>query len=264
MRLPGMLRSLAANLRAGAEPNGTVLNVVLPRPAGHNIALAAELSLAQSPSGVAAVASAAASAEPTDALGKLEKKMTLVFAKDTLEKTIQMISDEAGVPMEIVGPDLQLEGITKNQSFGLDEQDKSAKAILKVVLQKANPDGKLVYVVTKQDGAEAILITTRAAAQKRGDTIAQANDPGEYHDERNPGHRSPKRELREYVSSYRTTTNSPRPRHGLQEKAQYIDRARLERTERKNAMIIVMQAEAAQSDLDHVVTRVEGLGLRPT
>ena len=172
MRLPGMLRSLAANLRAGAEPNAAVLNVVLPRHAGHNIALAAELALAQSPSGVAAVASAAASAEPTDALGKLEKKMTLVFAKDTLEKTIQMISDEAGVPMEIVGPDLQLEGITKNQSFGLDEQDKTAKQILKAVLQKANPDGKLVYVVTKQDGAEAILITTRAAAEKRGDTLA--------------------------------------------------------------------------------------------
>ena len=171
MRLPGMLRSLTANLRAGAEPNGVVLNVVLPRPAGHNIALAAELALAQSPLGVAPVAAATASAA-TDALGKLEKKMTLVFAKDTLEKTIQMISDEVGVPMEIVGPDLQLEGITKNQSFGLDEQDKSAKAILKVVLQKANPDGKLVYVVTKQDGAEAILITTRAAAEKRRDTLA--------------------------------------------------------------------------------------------
>jgi hypothetical protein len=171
MRLPGMLRSLAANLRAGAEPNGVVLNVVLPRPAGHNIALAAELALAQSPLGAAPIAAAAAPAA-ADSLGKMEKKMTLVFAKDTLEKTIQMISDEVGVPMEIVGPDLQLEGITKNQSFGLDEQDKSAKAILKVVLQKANPDGKLVYVVTKQDGAEAILITTRAAAEKRGDTLA--------------------------------------------------------------------------------------------
>jgi len=171
MRLPGMLRSLAANLRAGAEPNGAVLNVVLPRPAGHNIALAAELALAQSPLGAAPIAAAAAPAA-TDALGKLEKKITLVFAKDTLEKTIQMISDEVGVPMEIVGPDLQLEGITKNQSFGLQEEDKSAKAILKVVLQKANPDGKLVYVVAKQDGEEVILITTRAAAEKRRDTLA--------------------------------------------------------------------------------------------
>jgi hypothetical protein len=74
--------------------------------------------------------------------------------------------------MEIVGPDLQLEGITKNQSFGLDEQDKTAEQILKAVMQKANPDGKLVYVVTKQNGEEVILITTRAAAQKRGDTLA--------------------------------------------------------------------------------------------
>ncbi|MFM8953210.1 MAG: hypothetical protein ACKOOF_09165 [Planctomycetaceae bacterium] len=171
MRLPGMLRSLAANLRAGPEPKGAVLNVVLPRPAGHNIALAVELALAQSPLQPAPV-EAAAAAEPTDALGKLERKMTLVFAKDTLEKTIQMIAEETGVPMEIIGPDLQLEGITKNQSFGLDEQDTSARAILKAVLQKANPDGKLVYVVTKQDGAEMILITTRAAAEKRRDTLA--------------------------------------------------------------------------------------------
>jgi len=171
LQLPTMLRYLAANLRAGAEQGGVVLNAVLPRHAAHNIALAGELALAQSPAAVAAPAAASAS-EPTDALGKLKKKMTLTFAKDTLEKTIQMISDETGVPMEIVGPDLQLEGITKNQSFGLDEQDKTAEQILNVVMQKANPDGKLVYVVTKQDGMEAILITTRAAAQKRGDTLA--------------------------------------------------------------------------------------------
>lgn len=171
MRLPGMLRSLAANLRSGPEPNGAVLNVVLPRPAGHNIALAAELALAQAPP-QATPGTVDAAAEPADALGKLERKMTLVFAKDTLEKTIQMIAEETGVPMEILGPDLQLEGITKNQSFGLDEQEKTAEQILKVVLRKANPEGKLVYVVTRQDGAEAILITTRAAAEKRGDTLA--------------------------------------------------------------------------------------------
>ena len=171
MRLPAMLRSLVAQLRSGAEQGGVVLNAVLPRQAGHNIALASELALAQAPAAAAAPVAASTSA-PADALGKLKKKMTLTFAKDTLEKTIQMISDETGVPMEIAGPDLQLEGITKNQSFGLDEQDKTAEQILKVVLQKANPDGKLVYVVTKLDGADAILITTRAAAEKRGDTLA--------------------------------------------------------------------------------------------
>jgi hypothetical protein len=97
--------------------------------------------------------------------------MTLTFVKDNLERSIQVISEEIGVPMEILGGDLQLEGITKNQSFGLDEQDKTAEAVLRVILAKANPDGKLVFVVRKKDGGETIEITTRAAVQKRGDTL---------------------------------------------------------------------------------------------
>ena len=97
--------------------------------------------------------------------------MTLTFAKDTLEKSIQMISEEIGVPMEILGGDLQLEGITKNQSFALDERDKPAEAILRVILAKANPDGKLVYVVRSEEGRESIKITTRAAVAKRGETL---------------------------------------------------------------------------------------------
>ena len=70
-------------------------------------------------------------------------------------------------------PLLQLEGITKNQSFGLDEKNKPADEILRNIMLKANPDGKLVYVVkSKQPGGEEVLlITTRAAAGKRGDTL---------------------------------------------------------------------------------------------
>ncbi|MFM8986076.1 MAG: hypothetical protein ACKONH_08475, partial [Planctomycetia bacterium] len=72
----------------------------------------------------------------------------------------------AGLPA-----DLQLEGITTNQAVGLDETDTTAEAVLRAVLAKANPDGKLVFVVRKKDGQETIEITTRAAAQKRGDTL---------------------------------------------------------------------------------------------
>ncbi len=38
---------------------------------------------------------------------------------------------------------------------------------------KANPDGKLVYVVKPKElgGEEMLLITTRAAAAKRGDKL---------------------------------------------------------------------------------------------
>ncbi|MFM9058041.1 MAG: protein kinase domain-containing protein [Planctomycetaceae bacterium] len=178
IELPTMVRVLAANARGGPEGKVAVVNAYLPRHAGHNLALAAELALAQATGGGGAVAAAAAApagpAAPPGALGALGRKMTLVFAKDTLEKSIQMISEEIGVPMEIRGPDLQLEGITKNQSFALDEHDKPAAEILKAILAKANPDGKLVYVVRKQDGAESIEITTRAAVAKRGDVLPPA------------------------------------------------------------------------------------------
>ena len=174
MRLPQMIRMLGANLRAGAEGRGAVVNAYLPRHAPHNLALATELALAQSP-GRAGPASAGparpAEAAPQDALGRLQKKITLTFVKDNLERSIQIIAEEAGVPMEILGGDLQLEGITKNQSFGLDERDKTAEAVLRVILAKANPDGKLVFVVRKKDGGETIEITTRAAAEKRGDKL---------------------------------------------------------------------------------------------
>ncbi|MFM7243491.1 MAG: hypothetical protein ACKO40_04850, partial [Planctomycetaceae bacterium] len=176
-RLPAMLRVLAGQARGGAEGRGVVLNAYLPPHAPHNIALAAELALAQTPGTAAPAAAAAAATEPKGALGRLAKRLTLTFAKDNLERSIQMVSEETGVPMEILGGDLQLEGITKNQSFGLEEKDKTADEILRVILAKSNPDGKLVYIVKEKDGEEWVLITTRAAVEKRGDTLPPAYAP---------------------------------------------------------------------------------------
>ncbi len=82
-----------------------------------------------------------------------------------------MLSKEIDVDVVILGPDLQLEGITKNQSFGLDERQQPAGDILQKVLKLANPQGKLVYVVRPQGDREAIFVTTRAAAAKRGEKI---------------------------------------------------------------------------------------------
>ena len=177
LRLPGMLRVLAGQLRSGAEGKGVVLNAYLPQHAAHNIALAAELALAQTPGATIAASAGPAAAEPQSALEKLGRKMTLTFAKDNLERSIQMVSDETGVPMEILGGDLQLEGVTKNQSFGLDERDKTADEILRVILAKSNPEGKLVYVLKEKDGEEWVLITTRAAVEKRGDPLPPAFSP---------------------------------------------------------------------------------------
>lgn len=181
LRLSPMLRALVANLRSGPEGQVAVLNAYLPRHAGHNLALASELALAQAPGGDPVAVATTATAPPAtaqDAVSKLRKPMTLVFARDTLEKSVQMIADEIGVPIEINGRDLELEGITKNQSFGLSERDSTADAILRVILAKSNPDGKLVYVVRQQGGAETVEITTRAAVAKRGDTLPPGFEAG--------------------------------------------------------------------------------------
>ena len=75
--------------------------------------------------------------------------------------------------VEILGGDLQLEGITKNQSFGLDERNRPAGEILRKIMLQANPDGKLVYIVKPRvpGGEEMLFITTRKAVEKRGDKL---------------------------------------------------------------------------------------------
>jgi hypothetical protein len=88
-----------------------------------------------------------------------------------LETSLALLQEEIGAKIVIVGGDLQLEGITKNQSFGIDEKDKPAFEVLKGVLLKANPLGKLVYVIVKEGNEESLKITTRAAAEKRKETI---------------------------------------------------------------------------------------------
>ena len=77
-----------------------------------------------------------------------------------------MLFEDLGIKYEILGTDMQLEGITKNQSFGLDEHDKPAEEILQKIMHLANPDGKLVYVIKPKapGGPEMLFITTRAAA----------------------------------------------------------------------------------------------------
>lgn len=91
--------------------------------------------------------------------------------------------DEVGVPVKLVGGDLQLDGITQNQQIRqFNMMDKPAEEVLIALLMKANPittvkspdeaDQKLVYVIgpdpEKPDGDKVILITTRAVSTKKG------------------------------------------------------------------------------------------------
>src|SRR5262249_2165033 len=62
-RLPSMLRKLAAYTRSSSDADHTVLRCYLPLPAGHNLLMAAELTLVESPSKASRLVSAAPSAD---------------------------------------------------------------------------------------------------------------------------------------------------------------------------------------------------------
>jgi hypothetical protein len=170
-----MVKIVGEFSRSGVEGRQAVLRCYLPAIAAQNLLMGTELALAENTAkNSSGDAGAAVAINEAQSIGqKLKRVTSLTFARDTLEKAIQLLADDIGVKAEIVGPDLQLEGITKNQSFGLDEKDKPADEILRDIMLKANPDGKLVYVIKpKEAGAdETLLITTRTAAAKRGDKL---------------------------------------------------------------------------------------------
>lgn len=171
-RLPEWMRLLTEYTRSGVEDGQPVLRCYLPNIAAGNLLMASELALEEQP--VLAANVAAAGPKRSQSIAELLKtRTTLSFPRDTLEKSLQMLFQDVGIQYEILGGDLQLEGITKNQSFGLDEHDKTVEEILQKIMRLANPDGKLVYVIKPKTpgGPEMLFITTRAAVAKRGDKL---------------------------------------------------------------------------------------------
>jgi hypothetical protein len=194
-RFPGMLRQLKIYTRSGSEQGFAVFRCYLPVQAGHNLLLAGELCLSAAgiedrpgadgygADGQTAVAHRGATTDE-----KLASITSLVLPKDTLEQALQLLAEDIGVEIEILGRDLQLAGITKNQSFGIDLRDQPASNILLEILRRANPDRTatgpadsrqmLVYMIRRgEDGSLRILITTRTAAAVRGDALPEVFQP---------------------------------------------------------------------------------------
>lgn len=187
-RLPGMLRTLSHYTRAGDEDRRAVVRAYLPAIAGHNLLMAGELLLTQPHGDVngGEVTNTAESPEaPATVAERLASNTSLSFTKESLEQAVALLGEDIGVEIVIAGGDLQLDGITKNQSLGLDLRDRPAGEILVEILLRANPDRqatgpadprqKLVYVVepTTTGAAERIIVTTRTAAEKRGDRLPE-------------------------------------------------------------------------------------------
>lgn len=183
---PEYVRLLSSYTRSGTEHNQAVLRSYLPGGAGQYLLVGTELTLSSlggDGGGAASTVAAVETKEPVTIAEKLDKIGSLSFPRDTLEVSIQLLSKEMGTEIVIIGADLQLDGITKNQSFGIEELNKPCKKILEKILTLANPDKtatgpndekqKLVYVVKPGEGGgpETVYVTTRAQAEKRGDKL---------------------------------------------------------------------------------------------
>jgi len=216
-RFPRMFELLATYTRHGAQGHDALLRCYLPARAAHNLALAARLLLDEP---------ALRTDRPVDrpieravrVADRLRQRASLSFRRDTLENALHALGEAIGVKIEIMGRDLQLGGITRNQSFGIDLRNRPAEEILQRIVRLANPDPSadgladprqsLVYVIgaespgrtiqdptghrfTPSEPAETatgtiskkIYVTTRRQAQQRGDPLPSVFLPSDHRSE---------------------------------------------------------------------------------
>jgi LmbE family N-acetylglucosaminyl deacetylase len=114
---------------------------------------------------------AAVPARQPSVFDKRSTKTSLSFPRNSFEASLKLLGDDIGIEIVILVKDLQDEGITKNQSFGLDARDRPADQILRKILKLADRHGRLVYIIKAKetDGKNVVYITTRAAVKKRGE-----------------------------------------------------------------------------------------------
>lgn len=183
IQYPSMLQVLAAYSRLGVERDQLVIRAVLPPGAPHSLYLAGYLAVRERPLGETVPTQVAPppTAAPRGLAEKLALKSTLSFPNNSLETTLNLLADDAGFRVIIEGNDLKIEGITKNQPIrDLNERDRTVAEILQTVLKKADPAGRLVYLVRKSPGTEeeVLIVTTRTAAAQRGETLPpELNQP---------------------------------------------------------------------------------------
>jgi hypothetical protein len=186
-RYPGMVRELHAQMRTGVENDQAIVNSVLPQTAAHNLVLGGELLVATTPGQAASVVTAPAATGPKTIAEALQIKTSYSFDNQSLEFAMRDLAEDVkgnlkGVPFEfaikIIGDDLKIDGITRNQSVrDFKQENQTVADILTALVRKANPvttvkdpsetDQKLIWVIgpdPDSPGKQIVLITTRTAA----------------------------------------------------------------------------------------------------
>jgi hypothetical protein len=185
---PEMLIYLKQQSRVAVEGDQAVLTFALPTAAAHNLFLAAELALATPASTAAPVD--ARQPGPRELEEWLTVRVNLAFPQLSLEAALEELQTVAAqqapaatmpLRIRILGEDLKLAGITRNQQIrDLQLAQTTVAEALTEIVRRGNPiaggevllrstEQKLVWVVATPPGQDqpAIVITTRTAAQDR-------------------------------------------------------------------------------------------------
>lgn len=194
-RYPAMMQELQKQSRIGVEYDLATLTAVLPAVAAHNLVLGGELLVATAPAPTAiASAGATGTAGPKTIAEALQLRTSYSIAQQSLEFAMRDIADDVksilkNPPFEfaikIIGDDLKLEGITRNQSIrDFKQENQTVADILTALVRKANPvttvtapsekDQKLVWLIgpdPDNPSQQIVLITTRAAAGTKKYTL---------------------------------------------------------------------------------------------
>jgi hypothetical protein len=196
LRYPLMVREVHNQMRTGVNNETAMMNSVLPGAAAHNLVLGGELIVSTAPGQTAAVATtgAASSSGPKTIADALQIKTSYSFAQQSLEFAMVELQDDVksnlkNAPFEfaikIIGDDLKLDGITRNQSIrDFKQENQTVADILTALVRKANPvttvkdpsetDQKLVWLIgpdPDNSSKQIVLITTRNAAATKKYTL---------------------------------------------------------------------------------------------
>jgi hypothetical protein len=187
-----MMRFVVDQTRFGISDGATVANTYLPPQAVPQVTLAALLAMNTPPGSATSVAAATQATQPLTVQEMLERKMSVSFDQESLEDAIAAIvgAFQLSLPpgstmpeVRIMGGDLQLMGITRNQAVRNFSKSKlPLRQVLTDLVVGANQDKSatgpkdpkqaLIWVVADDPmnrGQTAILVTTRQAAENKYD-----------------------------------------------------------------------------------------------